>query len=112
MNEYDLVVIGGGAGELVATREARRRKASVVIVQDGPVGRRPHVHRVYVFRPRHSSQQHRRCGRRNRRAGLWGGLIEPGAQRMRLVTAPAGNRQTRGRESIVCSHRSAAEMQS
>ena len=72
MNEYDLVVIGGGAGELVATREARRRKASVVIVQDGPVGRRPHVHRVYVFRPRHSSQQHRRCGRRNRRAGLLG----------------------------------------
>ena len=35
---YDLVVIGGGAGGLVAAREARRREASVVIVQDGPVG--------------------------------------------------------------------------
>ncbi|HSL57611.1 MAG TPA: FAD-dependent oxidoreductase [Acidimicrobiales bacterium] len=35
---YDLVVVGGGAGGLVAAKEARRRGASVVIVQDGPVG--------------------------------------------------------------------------
>ncbi|MGH9132642.1 MAG: FAD-dependent oxidoreductase, partial [Ilumatobacteraceae bacterium] len=35
---YDLVVIGGGAGGLVAAREARRRGARVLIVQDGPVG--------------------------------------------------------------------------
>ena len=35
---YDLVVIGGGAGGLVAAREARRRGATAVIVQDGPVG--------------------------------------------------------------------------
>jgi pyruvate/2-oxoglutarate dehydrogenase complex dihydrolipoamide dehydrogenase (E3) component len=33
-----LVVIGGGAGGLVAAREARRRDASTVIVQDGPIG--------------------------------------------------------------------------
>ncbi|MFP4511651.1 MAG: dihydrolipoyl dehydrogenase family protein [Acidimicrobiales bacterium] len=35
---YDLLVIGGGAGGLVAAREARRRGASCLIVQDGPVG--------------------------------------------------------------------------
>lgn len=35
---YDLVVIGGGAGGLVAAREARRRGATSLIVQDGPVG--------------------------------------------------------------------------
>ncbi len=35
---YDLVVIGGGAGGLVAAREGRRRGASTVIVQDGAVG--------------------------------------------------------------------------
>jgi len=35
---YDLVIIGGGSGGLVAAREARRRGARVVIVQDGPVG--------------------------------------------------------------------------
>ena len=38
MTSYDVVVIGGGAGGLVAAREARRRHASVVIVQDGPLG--------------------------------------------------------------------------
>ncbi len=35
---YDLVIIGGGAGGLVAAREARQRGAGVLIVQDGPVG--------------------------------------------------------------------------
>ncbi len=35
---YDLAVIGGGAAGLVAAREARRRGASAVIVQEGPVG--------------------------------------------------------------------------
>jgi pyruvate/2-oxoglutarate dehydrogenase complex dihydrolipoamide dehydrogenase (E3) component len=35
---YDLVIIGGGSGGLVAAREARSRGARVVIVQDGPVG--------------------------------------------------------------------------
>ncbi len=38
MTSYDVVVIGGGAGGLVAAKEARRRHASVVIVQDGPLG--------------------------------------------------------------------------
>ena len=38
MRDYDLVVIGGGAGGLVAAREARRRHARVVILQDGPLG--------------------------------------------------------------------------
>jgi len=38
MKNYDVVVIGGGAGGLVAAKEARRRHASVVIVQDGPLG--------------------------------------------------------------------------
>lgn len=38
MSDYDLVVIGGGAGGLVAAREARRRNARVVLVQDGPLG--------------------------------------------------------------------------
>jgi len=35
---YDLAVIGGGAGGLVAAREARRRGASTLLVQDGPIG--------------------------------------------------------------------------
>ncbi|MEJ7800013.1 MAG: FAD-dependent oxidoreductase [Ilumatobacter sp.] len=35
---YDLVIIGGGAGGLVAAREARRRGAGALIVQDGPIG--------------------------------------------------------------------------
>ena len=38
MRDYDLVVVGGGAAGLVAPREARRRGASTVIVQRGPVG--------------------------------------------------------------------------
>jgi len=38
MTSYDVVVIGGGAGGLVAAKQARRRHASVVIVQDGPLG--------------------------------------------------------------------------
>lgn len=38
MTHYDLVVVGGGAAGLVAAREARRRGASTVIVQRGPVG--------------------------------------------------------------------------
>ncbi len=38
MRDYELVVIGGGAGGLVAAREARRRGARVAIVQDGPLG--------------------------------------------------------------------------
>lgn len=38
MKRYDLVLIGGGAGGLTAAREARRRGASVAIVQDGPLG--------------------------------------------------------------------------
>jgi len=38
VRRFDMVVIGGGAGGLVAAKEARRRKASVAIVQDGPIG--------------------------------------------------------------------------
>ena len=38
MNDFDFVVIGGGTGGLVAAREARRRGARVVIIQDGPLG--------------------------------------------------------------------------
>lgn len=38
MKDYDLIVVGGGAAGLVAAREARRRGASTVIVQRGPVG--------------------------------------------------------------------------
>ena len=38
MRDYDLIVIGGGAGGLVAAREATRRKARVAIVQSGPMG--------------------------------------------------------------------------
>ena len=38
MKDYDLLVIGGGAGGLEAAREAKRRHARVAIVQDGPVG--------------------------------------------------------------------------
>ena len=34
----DLLVVGGGAGGLVAAREARRRGASTILVQDGRVG--------------------------------------------------------------------------
>jgi pyruvate/2-oxoglutarate dehydrogenase complex dihydrolipoamide dehydrogenase (E3) component len=35
---FDLVVVGGGAGGLVAAKEARRRGARVALVQDGPPG--------------------------------------------------------------------------
>ncbi len=35
---HDLVIIGGGTGGLVAAHEARRRGASALIVQDGPIG--------------------------------------------------------------------------
>lgn len=38
MNDYDIVIIGGGTGGLVAAREARRRGARVVIIHDGPLG--------------------------------------------------------------------------
>jgi pyruvate/2-oxoglutarate dehydrogenase complex dihydrolipoamide dehydrogenase (E3) component len=37
-DDYDLVVIGGGAAGLVAAREGRRRGARVVLVQEGPIG--------------------------------------------------------------------------
>src|SRR3954452_10644774 len=36
--EYDVVVIGGGAGGLAAAREAVRRKARTLLVHDGPLG--------------------------------------------------------------------------
>ncbi len=35
---FDLVIVGGGAGGISAARAARRRDASVAIVQDGPMG--------------------------------------------------------------------------
>lgn len=38
MNDPDLIVIGGGAGGISAAQTAARRGASVVLVQDGPVG--------------------------------------------------------------------------
>ena len=38
MRDYDLIVIGGGAGGLVAARESKRRKARVAIIQSGPMG--------------------------------------------------------------------------
>lgn len=38
MKDYDIVVIGGGAGGLVAAKEARRRGARVLMIQNGPVG--------------------------------------------------------------------------
>ncbi|MDQ6839431.1 MAG: FAD-dependent oxidoreductase [Actinomycetota bacterium] len=36
--DYDLVVIGGGAGGMGAARTAIRRRARVALVQDGPIG--------------------------------------------------------------------------
>lgn len=36
--EYDVVVIGGGAGGLAAAREAVRRKARTLLVHEGPLG--------------------------------------------------------------------------
>lgn len=38
MDDPDLLVIGGGAGGISAAQTAARRGASVVLVQDGPVG--------------------------------------------------------------------------
>ena len=37
-SRYDVVVIGGGAGGITAAREANRRGARTVLVQDGPLG--------------------------------------------------------------------------
>jgi pyruvate/2-oxoglutarate dehydrogenase complex dihydrolipoamide dehydrogenase (E3) component len=36
--EHDVVVIGGGAAGIGAAREAARRRARVLLVQDGPIG--------------------------------------------------------------------------
>ncbi len=36
--DYDLIVIGGGAGGLGAARAAARRKARTLLVQHGPLG--------------------------------------------------------------------------
>ncbi|MDH4147011.1 MAG: FAD-dependent oxidoreductase, partial [Acidimicrobiia bacterium] len=38
MADADLIVVGGGAAGLLAAREARRRGASVTMVQRGPPG--------------------------------------------------------------------------
>lgn len=38
MTRHDVVVVGGGAGGLTAAREANRRGARTLLVQDGPLG--------------------------------------------------------------------------